>query len=85
MDVRKCFSEIFIIRLASRGKLCILGIYPKDFPRALKQTLLLEIRLLQAMRAIALGTISFVGNVDKRAFKLLWIGNMNEHCQDSLT
>lgn len=53
-DVLKCLSEMFQINVPLCAKLCILGIYPKDFPFTSNQTQMLDFGLLQARRAIAL-------------------------------
>lgn len=53
-DVLKCLSDLFNTKVPLNAGLCLLGIYPKNFKRTLKQTKLLDFGLLQARRAIAL-------------------------------
>ena len=45
---------MFNIKVPLNIKLCVLGIYPKDFKQTSKRTKLLDFGLLQARRAIAL-------------------------------
>ena len=53
-DVLKCLSDLFNTKVPLNAGLCLLGIYPKNFKRTLKQTKLLDIGLLQDRRAIAI-------------------------------
>lgn len=53
-EVINCMSEMFRVKIPLCARLCILGIYPKDFTRTKSQTKVLDFGLLHAMRTIAL-------------------------------
>ena len=53
-EVMKCLSGIFKTTVPLSAKLCILGIYPKNFIQPAKLTKILDFGLLQARRAVAL-------------------------------
>ncbi|PME06199.1 hypothetical protein A8A06_05290 [Escherichia coli] len=53
-DVIQCLSEMFNTKVPLNAKLCVLGIYSKNFLQTQKQYAVLDFGLLQARRAIAL-------------------------------
>lgn len=47
-DAIKCLSEVFKVKIPLKGKLCVLGIYPREFKQLAKETKLLDYGLLKA-------------------------------------
>ena len=72
-DIINCMSEVFKMKIPVCAKLCVLGIYPKDFVSTKKQIKMLDFGLLHARRAIALNWKSMEGPSVKQ-----WIKELSE-------